>query len=224
MQLYYVVTILDRSRREEMEKLYQEMGLRVAMTWLGRGTAWPELLSMKGLSPTQKAVMATVADDETAHKLFLQTKIRLYIDIPGNGIMISIPIKAIGGAQTLAHFIGDRPLDSTKPDMTFRNELIYIVLNEGHSDEVMAAARAAGATGGTVIAAKGTGVAQSEKFHGLSLANEREVVLIVAGAEIKAAIMKNVIEQAGPQTEAGAICFSVPVSHVAGIRRIDRED
>ena len=47
------------------------------MTWLGRGTAWPELLSMKGLSPTQKAVMATVADDETAHKLFLQTKIRL---------------------------------------------------------------------------------------------------------------------------------------------------
>ena len=88
----------------------------------------------------------------------------------------------------------------------------------------MAAARAAGATGGTVIAAKGTGVAQSEKFHGLSLANEREVVLIVAGAEIKAAIMKNVIEQAGPQTEAGAICFSVPVSHVAGIRRIDRED
>ena len=120
--------------------------------------------------------------------------------------------------------MGDTPLDHGKPDMNFRYELIYVILNEGHSDEVMAAARAAGATGGTVIAAKGTGITQSEKFHGLSLTNEREVVLIVSPTETKTGIMKGIIEQAGPQTEAGAICFSVPVSHVAGMRQIERED
>jgi len=58
----------------------------------------------------------------------------------------------------------------------------------------------------------------------LSLANEREVVLIVAKASTKAAIMKAIMEKAGVQTEAGAICFSLPVSQVAGLRRLEDEE
>ena len=48
--------------------------------------------------------------------------------------------------------------------------------------------------GGTVIAAKGTGIASSEKFRGLSLANEREVVLIVAKSSTKGNIMRAIME------------------------------
>ena len=35
------------------------------------------------------------------------------------------------------------------------------------------------------------------------------------------AIMQAIIEKAGTQTPAGAICFSLPVSQVAGLRRIE---
>ena len=72
--------------------------------------------------------------------------------------------------------------NSGKPDMNFEYELVYVILNEGHSDEVMDVARPAGATGGTVLSAKGTGIRQAEKFRGLSLANRKEVILIVAKA------------------------------------------
>ena len=104
-----------------------------------------------------------------------------------------------------------------KPEMVFSHELIYAIANEGFSDMVMTAARSAGATGGTVITAKGTGLKQSEKFIGISLTNERDVVLIVAEADKKNAIMQAIIRQAGPDTKAGAICFSLPVSQVAGL-------
>ncbi|MBR4234807.1 MAG: P-II family nitrogen regulator [Clostridia bacterium] len=223
MELYVVLTILDRDKRAVQEKIYKSLGLTAALSVLGRGTATQEHLSMRGLSPTPKAVMAAVAEKDTAKKLVKQTKVELYIDIPGNGVMAAILIKSVGGTQTLEYLTGGQPVNQVKPEMKFNHELICVILNEGHSDEVMDAARSAGATGGTVISAKGSGIMQIEKFRELSLANEREVLLIVAKAALKADIMRAIAEKTGLETDAGAICFSVPVSHVAGLRRIDEE-
>lgn len=106
--------------------------------------------------------------------------------------------------------------------MDFSHELIMVILNEGYSDTVMDAARSAGAGGGTVLHAKGTGKARAEKFFGVRLADEKDVVYIVAHADEKAAIMQAIGELAGPSTRAGAICFSLPISKVAGLR--EREE
>lgn len=224
MELYYVITILDRNKRHIQEEIYQSLGLKFMQTVMGRGTASQEHLSMRGLSPTEKAVMITAADKETTKKLFQQTKIRLFIDIPGNGVMTAVPIKSIGGKQTLAYMTGSKTMNQEKPDLVFNHELICVVLKEGHSDEVMDAARSAGATGGTVIAAKGTGIMHTEKFRGLSIANEQEIILIVAKSSAKAGIMRAIIEKTGAQTEAGAICFSLPVSQVAGLRLLEEDN
>ena len=64
--------------------------------------------------------------------------------------------------------------------MDFSHELIMAIMNEGYSDTVMDAARSAGAGGGTVLHAKGTGRARAEKFFGVSLADEKDVVYINA--------------------------------------------
>src|SRR5699024_10604447 len=107
------------------------------------------------------------------------------------------------------------------PELTFEHELIMAVANEGHTDTVMDAARSAGAAGGTVLHAKGTGGKLSEKFLGVSLADEKEVVLIVSKAGEKTAIMNAIAQQAGVDTTAGAIAFSLPISSVAGLRVLD---
>lgn len=86
--------------------------------------------------------------------------------------------------------------------MDFSHELIMAIMNEGYSDTVMDAARSAGAGGGTVLHAKGTGRARAEKFFGVSLADEKDVVYIVAHAEEKAAIMQAIADNAGPGTRA----------------------
>ena len=48
------------------------------------------------------------------------------------------------------------------PELNGKYELIVIVANEGRTDQVMNAARAAGATGGTVLHGKGTGALKEE--------------------------------------------------------------
>ena len=221
MDLYCAISILDRSRRDRMEKICRSLGLTMNLSMLGRGTAPKELLTMQGLSPTEKVVMMTAVDGAALKKLVFQMMQGLYIDIPGNGIMLAVPIKSAGGAQALAYLAGEKKMNQEKPAMEFEYELINVILNEGYSDDVMNAARSAGATGGTVISAKGTGIRQAAQFQGLTLADEKEVILIVAKASSKAAIMRAIIEQAGLQTKAGAVCFSLPVTQVEGLRRLD---
>ena len=224
MELNLVMTIVSRARHEAMEDVIHSMKLPLALTLYAKGTATMEHLSLHGLAPTEYALILTVADEEQTRRLIRQTRLRMFIDIPGNGIMMSVPLKSVGGGKTMAYLPDNKPVTGDMPDMNTTHALIVVILNEGCSDMVMAAARPAGATGGTVLAGKGTGARESEKFLGISLASEKDVVLIVAEKTKKAAIMKAIMKNAGPGTQAGAICFSLPVTNVEGLRRIDAED
>lgn len=224
MELNLVMTIVDRERSQTMENICQNLKLPLTLTMLCQGTATSEHLSLYGLVQREKALISTVADREQTQKLMRAAKIRMFIDIPGNGIMLSVPIKSVGGGRTMAYLTDNKTPTGDKPKMVFPHELIYVILNEGASDMVMHAARSAGATGGTVLLGKGTGSRETGKFLGISLASEKDVVLIVADAQKKAAIMKAIVEQAGPGTDAGAICFSLPVSQVAGLRQVDTDE
>ena len=130
MSLNLVITMMDRDRRESMEAIFKSVGLPMSLTMLGRGTATMEHLSLNGLKATEKAVLSTVADSDKTRQLMLAAKVKMFIDIPGNGIMLSVPIKSVGGGKTLA-YLTENQKSGGKPDMTFAHELIYVILNEG---------------------------------------------------------------------------------------------
>lgn len=224
MELNFVITILNRDRGETMTSLYRDMNLPLVLTFLGRGTAEDEYLSLYDLKATEKAIVVAVADGEQTTRLVNAAKKKLCIDIPGNGIMMAVPVKSVGGGRTLAYLTDNAVPDKTVPKMEFNHELIVIILNQNYIDDVMNAARSAGAPGGTVLHAKGTGASYSKKFFGVSLAEEKEVVFIAVKSSKKTAVMKAVAEQAGPDTPAGAITFSLPVSAVAGIRDFEEDE
>ena len=221
MELYYIIAITDRDRADTMAAIYQSSGGGLVLTKLGRGTATGEHLSVYGLDATEKAIISTFAGAEQTAQIFKAAKRKLFLDIPGNGVMMAVPLKSVAGGKTLG-YLTDTAQTGGRPTMDFAHELIMVILNEGYSDTVMDAARSAGAGGGTVLHAKGTGKARAEKFFGVSLADEKDIVYIVAHADEKAAIMQAISEHAGPGTRAGAICFSLPISRVAGLR--EREE
>ena len=75
-----------------------------------------------------------------------------------------------------------------------------------------------GAGGGTVIHAKGTGLEKAEKFLGVSIVNEKEIIFIVTKAADKNGIMKSIMQKTGLQSEAKSVVFSIPVTDTAGLR------
>ena len=56
-------------------------------------------------------------------------------------------------------------------------ELIVAIVNRGFSDLVMDAARKAGASGGTILHGRGTGVHEAAQFFGVAIQPEKELVL-----------------------------------------------
>lgn len=221
MILDLVAAIVDRDKAKYMADVFESHKLPLVLAMLGRGTASSEVLDLYGLEAKEKALLMTVAGAYMTKQLIRAAKRKLFIDVPGNGIMLAIPIKSVGGGKTLAFLSGGAAPDGAAPEMKFDHELIMAVINEGHTDPVMDAARSAGAAGGTVLHAKGTGGALSQKFLGVSLADEKEVVLIVSKAGEKAAIMKAIADSCGVGTPSGAISFSLPISSVAGLRVLD---
>lgn len=223
MELYYVLGIVDRSRAGDLQEICREMNLSVVATNFGRGTATSEHLLLYDLQQTEKAIIGAIVTAGSMKKLMRAAKLKMFIDIPGNGVMMAIPIKSVNGGKNLAYFTDGQELGGTMPDMDFKNELIVVILNEGYSDVVMDAAREAGATGGTIFHAKGTGGKRAEKFFGVSLAEEKDMIYILAPSGKKSEIMGSVTRKCGIGTQAGAVSFSLPVSEVAGIRRLDEE-
>ena len=57
MELYYVLSIVDRNRAKEMQEIYENLQLSVVLTLLGKGTATSEHLSLYDLSETEKAIL-----------------------------------------------------------------------------------------------------------------------------------------------------------------------
>lgn len=102
-------------------------------------------------------------------------------------------------------------------------ELLVAIANQGYIDTVMDAARSAKAGGGTVIHAKGTGMKLAKKYLGVSLVEEKEVILIVTKSREKNQIMKAIMEQAGLDSKERTIVFSLPVTSVAGIRMLEED-
>lgn len=98
--------------------------------------------------------------------------------------------------------------------------LIVTIINRGYADDVMAAAKTAGATGGTILTGRGTIKEDAAKFFGISLHAEKEMLLIVTSQEKKAAIMQAIISHTNKDEESKGIVFSVPVDKALGFTNL----
>lgn len=227
-ELEMMIAITDRGRCEKFVELYNDNGAPMTMLAFGRGTATSETLDMLGLEAAEKAVIFTVAPREKRRELVKLIKRELYIGMPGNGIVLSVPVSSVAVSSVLRYLTEEQETEGVKKTMEekreFDYELVVAITNEGCTDLVMDLAREAGANGGTAIHAKGTNVEHARRFFGVSIASEKEMVFIVVPAEQKKPVMKSIAKGAGMQTPSKTVVFSVPVSSIAGMFLPEEDD
>ena len=101
--------------------------------------------------------------------------------------------------------------------MKFQHDCIVCIVNAGFGDAVMDAAREFGAGGGTVVHARGTANPDAEKFFGLTIQPDKEMVMILVPSAIKDDILHALYRSVGLQTPGQGIAFSLPVDGVVGL-------
>lgn len=95
--------------------------------------------------------------------------------------------------------------------------LIAAIVDRGFSGDVMEAAKKAGAGGGTVLHSRSIESEEATNFWGMSVQEEKEIVLILTKHESKKEIMRAISENCGMQSKAKDLVMSLPIDSVMGI-------
>ena len=95
--------------------------------------------------------------------------------------------------------------------------LIVSTVKPDYTDDVVDAAKAAGATGATILPSRGVGVHEAHTFFGLALEARTDVILFLL-TEVSVDPVLEAINRAGEFQKPGTgIAFVIPVDRTIGL-------
>ncbi len=192
----------------------------------GRGTASKDIYAVLGLGENHKQIIFSIIPTRNYPEIKLKLTRRFLVSEYTKGISVLIDIDSLTSVLSY-RMITDRRIDETKKgkkamptetnDEKDEYEVIMVIVNDGYSDLVMDAAKKAGAKGGTILSARGTGNKDMEKFFGIVITAEKEIVMIIVPKEIKDDVLGAISKECGITTKGQGIAFSLKASDVTGI-------
>ena len=183
-----LLSIVQAGLGETLVAQTKAAGARGGTILLGKGVTDNTLLHMLGLGDSEKELVLTLLAErevepvlETLHH-FRRNKrlvcgIAVLLDVPN---ILSHTMQTEESAQTP---------EKRRSTMDSPHTLITCIVNKGTADEVMDAARKAGATGGTILSARGTGKEEDVKFFGVQLVPEKEMLLVLVGSGLTGKVL-----------------------------------
>ena len=243
--LKLVFFIVDWNKAKTITDVLVEEKVRFHFISRGICTANNEILNLLGIGAGDKAVITCLEQAVLAKILMKEARKKFGFHSPGQGIAFTISLSAINdpvlyvfkqsihknekiAADMELNSQGDIRSGDKGENMaeSFREntegntvlyDLVIAIVNQGYSDELMNTARKAGASGGTVISARGQAHEGAVKFFGISVQDEKEIIYILASRENKISIMQAISEIHGLNSQAHGIVFSLPVDNVMGL-------
>lgn len=202
-----IVSIVPRYEGENIAQAAVQGGATGGTIILGKGSAPNAILQFLGIGETAKDIVLSITDKDKAQA----TKSAV--------IEAAKSHKHTGVAFTLnvCHIVrsGSKQEPITSEDAmeeTPGTKLICVIVNDGYAEDAMAVARSQGATGGTIIKARGTAKEDDAEFFGVHLVPEKELLLVVVD-EAKYEAVFNAI-QAMPcfEKKGAGVAFTIPTN------------
>jgi nitrogen regulatory protein PII len=98
-----------------------------------------------------------------------------------------------------------------------RFKIVFAPVKTHKTDPIVDAAKAAGATGATIIPARGTGMGEAKTIFGLTLEDQTDIVMFLLEEHLVKTILE-AIKVAGEFDKPGTgIAFVLPVEQVIGL-------
>lgn len=209
-----MMTIVDRGDGIALSRLYEQNGVPLHLQIIAHGTASSEILNMLGLTHKEKEVMVGIAPESAIDDLLerLDDDYRGILSV--RGLAFSIHLTGISGSMANALIGKENSKGGVGVHSEKEHSLIWVMVNQGYSDQVMHTARKAGATGGTVIRSRFVGAEKLEQFHAITIQDERETIMIACDKSVRNNIMDAINKEHGMKTEQQAFVFSVPIDRM----------
>jgi len=203
-----LISFMDRRRGDQLVKISKEAGARGGTIVPGRTLTESRLMQMLSLADIDQDVVFTIMGQETEQVMAALAEAAGKDPKKLGGLAILLDVS--GMLFRVPGLERERNKERTEI-MTSGYKLITVIVNHGYADDLMAAARTAGAKGGTIITGRGTGTEEDVKFFGISLVPEKEILLIVAEKESVPAILDAVNNVPSIRQPGGGIVYHMNI-------------
>lgn len=213
--------IVDYSNGQTVGELFKKYKLPLNLFTHGFGAANSEIYDILGFGESKKAITLSITTEPMAQYILKILRSEMSLNKPGTGIAFTIQVSSISSVLSMLCNSTDVKEYSESEEMhmiqNMPYDLILTIVNNGYFDEVMEVAKKSGATGGTLIHARGLASEEAAKFLGITIQSEKDIVLILTPHENRQKIMESITHEIGLSTPGKGICFSLPVNATLGL-------
>lgn len=209
-----ICVIVDFGHGSKVLKTAKNAGVSGGTIFLGRGCFTKRLLEFLDLCDSRKEVVVMITEEDTGYTALEMLEKELHFTNKNTGIAFTIPIKDFFGSSKHIH----KSLNDNEGEDTKMYDAIYTIVDKGKGEQVMSAAKTAGAKGGTIINARGTGIHETSKLFSMDIEPEKEIVLIICGKSKTDDIVNSVMKDLQIKEPGNGIIFILNVERVYGIR------
>ena len=213
-----LIAVVGRSRGKALTDVTRKAGAMGGTIMLGRAVGGNNFMRMLGLADVRQDIILTLLGPEKENVISAVKAAANQYSKKFQGMALTLEVSGML-ARSLAPSQEQQCQEQEKRSRRMKSEhsLIAVIINHGYADEVMAAARRAGAVGGTIMIARGTGTEADVQFFGITLVPEKEVLLIVTQSDICDDILA-AIKAVPILSESGAgIVFTLAVDEFINI-------
>jgi nitrogen regulatory protein PII len=223
-RLGFLITIVNEGQDGAIVKILMDHSASVAFSSHGKGTASSDLYEVFGLSNNAKQVIFSLIKQSAWPEIKAGIEERFAVSNFAKGLAVLVDVDSLCGVSAYKFLTNTRTLSEGKGVVPMEAinkkddyQVIMAIVNDGFTDLVMDAAKKAGARGGTILTARGTGNKDIEKFFGVVITPEKQIVMILVPKAIKDKVIESIYREVGINTKGQGIAFSFPASDVVGI-------
>lgn len=201
--LNIIMVIVPYGSGDFIAKAARDAGAGGGTITMARGTAKSKLAQLLGLGDTSKDIVHIIIDQKKKDEIIETIKSASKKKKSPFGVLITTNV------LYFTHSNKDVMEDN---DMENTHQLITVIANKGYSDDIMAAARNAGAGGGTIMTARGTAQPNDKKFLNMEIVPEKEMLYIITEKTNAQKIIDGINSLKCLSKPGSGIVFSVPAN------------
>lgn len=232
-----LIGIIGKADEKKYEETINENCISINYSGLAFGTAKSSYLAYLGLDDIEKRIEISLIPEYSEKQVLKALRNRLKLYLTGKGIAFTMPLAGISGL--ISDCILKTPVNKDERTDNQNNsnvennnerekkmnerqhDLLVAVVSQKYTDRVLESARAAGATGASILHTRSLNNEKAEQVLGTTLKTETDTIFFLVAKQYKAGIMEAIKETGGLKTDGGAVIFSLPVDAIAGIGRFD---
>lgn len=195
--------------------LAKQMGISGGTVLLAKGTIRNNLLKFLELAEAQREVVFIVSKQCDSRALLQKVAQEMRFDKPNHGICFSISLLSILGMHS---YVCNKELELYEEEHEMiAHQSIFVIVDKGNAETVVDAATQAGATGATIINARGSGIHETNKIFNIEIEPEKEIVLILAPSTLTKAICESIKDVTQLDEPGRGILFVQNVAETYGL-------